>query len=1196
MMIPLGRTSSLGVFASLRAAVRVGCMSNLVSCLLLAVSAANEGSVTVSGTVVDADGKPVPGATIVAAEGPPALRVMVQRAPVAAPQAPEVLASAVSDESGKFDLCIPAEAPEVASQRSRLTVWAYHPDFALAVRLIDRDWPRAGLPLVIGLRRQAAIQVKITDASYRPVAEARVTPLRVAGQLVPEVLATRLAVNTGADGRATLTGVVPAELDTVRIENKASGVQWAGLPADRDKVVLLSLLPVGRLKGRLKADDSRAIARRKVQFATWSVPGEEHAGGGLAEVVTDDEGRFDVAAIASGSLTLEFKEDGLPSPSPVTSTALEGHPPDLPPVYLAEQTTGSEVEAGKTTTLEIPLRRAVQVIQEVREEESHAPIARVRVWIRSGPTSGMTGDTDVSGRLTGYVLPGLKGATLIRIPAPYYDPTGGLRPGTEVAESRQPVPLKVVELARGVPLRGRVVDDNERPLAGAEIAGFSHVPRTVPVHTWSNANGEFTIDAAAPRTPVTLWARHGEATSVQPVSGQAEGEPVKLIVGKEPGISLEGRVIDAAGQPIDAAVARISATDRQFDRWIIDLGYVLFDGTDRIITDADGRFRTPPSLRPSLTYSLQVAAPGMSPTQTEAIEPESWHTTRFADVVLRPAPRLRAVSGRVVDRQGRAVAGAAVLQSGDGPRRTQTATDDEGGFQLGGIYDGPAYLFVRKDGYRLQSVRIGAADKTCRITLRTSDEPAVVMATLPPALPLDEQRELAKSLVESLVPMLSEPVFRQEHRELLWTLARVDPARGLEIADTILTNPVFKSQARHYAALSLALTDLDEALVVIALIDQPALRVQTCAFACDELSDGPSEQRIKLLDEALIHARTEPDPGLRARELGQIAVRLLDLGQRERGVALLREGQALAESLPAPNETNLQLTAARGTFAGMLARIDGPAALPLIEGFSGDMLNRFRTDMARGLADHDPVEAERFFRLIDPAGLFFAMRLAPVARMAAADAERAARLARGYRDPCEQAFALGMVAHGLAANDRAAAARLLEEAYELLDGAGQLGVPQNSRLDAALTAAALLPVAEKTDPALVEGYFWRSLSLREPWAMPSEPQLIREMRLAGLAAMIARYDRSIARDLLAPLTGRVGLHMIALAVIDPRWAAELVQAMPEVSAPPGNNPKLIAARRLAEWLGRPRRGFEGIWERVYRACLLRDPDTIDDVW
>lgn len=471
------------------------------------------------------------------------------------------------------------------------------------------------------------------------------------------------------------------------------------------------------------------------------------------------------------------------------------------------------------------------------------------------------------------------------------------------------------------------------------------------------------------------------------------------------------------------------------------------------------------------------------------------------------------------------------------------------------------------------------------------------MATLPPALPLEEQRELGISLIEPSLPMLRDPVPNIEHREFLRAVARLDPAKALELANG-LAEGFFPSQAREAAARSLIWTDFDEGLAVMAGLDPPWNAVQACVFACDELIDRPREQRVKLLDVALPHALTEPDPGYRARELGRIAVRWLDLGERERGVELLRVGQALAESLPAPTEANLGQTGQAGLFAGLLARIDGPAALKLIEGFSERPLNNFRTEVARGLADHDPAEAERLWRSIESPQVYYWMRLAPLQRMAVADAQRAARLARTFVDPCERSFALGTVAHGLAAKDRAAAAQLLEEAYDVLDDARPLGPAQFPR-DPALTAAALLPVVEKFDPALVEGYFWRALSLREPWPAAGESARIYDMLLTDLATMIARYDREIARDLLAPLVGRLrqpSSCMMGLAVADPHWAAELVQALGDSSAPLAKNPQQIAARALAAWLALPPRGYWGLWESVYRRCYLRDLDTMDDLW
>ncbi|HEX7378448.1 MAG TPA: carboxypeptidase-like regulatory domain-containing protein, partial [Pirellulales bacterium] len=846
--------------------------------LLLAAMQASEPATTLtstlSGTVVAADGKPVAGAIVVIAAGEPVRRSVVRAASAAAPQPPEVLAKATSDATGKFSISLPDETPESPLQRTRLTVWAHHVDSSLAVRLIDRDWPKAGLPLSLRLPLAATVRFKVTDAGYRSAAHAQIAPLRVAGQLVPEIVSARLTARTDAEGKATLTGLVPSELETVRVESGASGAQWAGLPADRGKIVLVSLAPVGQLRGRLTADEPRAIARKRLRFATWQVPGDEHSGGGLAAATTDDEGRFEVPPLAAGSLTFEILEDGLPSPSRFNSTGDQRDPASEPSsaVYLTAQATGPAIEAGETTTFDIPLRRAVRVTQQVIEAENHAPVAGVGVWIRTGITAGMICETDASGHLTGYALPGLVSSRLLRFPASYHDLKGGRSSGTEVAESATPVSLKALELARGAPLHGRVVDENQRPLAGAEITGFgaSVGDLTVRVHGWSNAQGEFTLDGVPEQATVSLWARLGELTSVQPVLAGPQGAAATLIVGNEPGVSLDGRVVDAAGQPIAGAIVRV-CTQRVAAAVINnDLGPVLFGASDRLITDLEGRFRTPPSCRPNATYWLEVEAPGMISARSSTIEPDSWHTTHFDDVELRAMPRLRAVSGRVVDGQGNAVAAVEICQSGDGPRRTRATTHTDGRFQLNGVYDGPAYLFARKLGFRLQGVRIAAADKTCLITMRQSDEPPLALTTLPPAMPPDERRALARELVEPLVPMLSQPVLGREHKELLRIVARANPIKGLELADTVLGDPEFKSIARQYAALSLLTIDFEEALVIIALLD-PQWRAETCVQGYYELIDAPLERKIRLLDEALIHARSQVDPGQRAYELGRIA-------------------------------------------------------------------------------------------------------------------------------------------------------------------------------------------------------------------------------------------------------------------------------------------------------------------------------------
>ena len=94
-------------------------------------------------------------------------------------------------------------------------------------------------------------------------------------------------------------------------------------------------------------------------------------------------------------------------------------------------------------------------------------------------------------------------------------------------------------------------------------------------------------------------------------------------------------------------------------------------------------------------YRAEVAARGMLPATTEYVNPGARKGATFGDIVLQRLPEVRALAGRVVDGSGRPVAGLRVFQTGDGPRRTETTTDEQGRFRLSGLYAGPAILLVK---------------------------------------------------------------------------------------------------------------------------------------------------------------------------------------------------------------------------------------------------------------------------------------------------------------------------------------------------------------------------------------------------------------------------------------------------------------------------------------------------------------------
>ncbi|HVX14986.1 MAG TPA: carboxypeptidase-like regulatory domain-containing protein [Pirellulales bacterium] len=1166
-------------------------MLPLVLSLIWSASVAVAGpAVQLVGSVVDAEGKPVAAATIVVAEGPSAVQFVGRTSRVHVLEPLDALATTVSDRSGKFTLPLLDEAAEVPWRRSRFTVWAQHSDFALSVRLVDRDWPRAGLPFNVALPKTASVKVKIVDAAYRPVAGARVIPFRIAGHYVPVQIADRMATTTDARGLAMLAGIRQVDLEAMRVETQSLGVQWLGVSnRDRNPINLVTLAPVGRLSGRLIADDPRAVRRRRLRFATWQIPGDDRAGGGLAEVVTDDAGAFDVPALAAGNLTFDLEVGG-------------------DPVHLCPQSNGPQIDPDETTTFEIPLRRAVRVIQEVRDRDDDRPIAGARVSLFRGLLAGVHGDTDRSGRVELDVLHDELRPRLVRIPAPYYDP-GGASPRQEISPDAESVLFEIMRLPRGTSINGCVVDEHGQRVSGAEVVGFWKSPNNTAhlVRGWSNADGEFTIDGIPSQTQVMLWTNHANGASVEPVLSFPGGERVTLTIDGKSNVSLEGRVVDAGGQPVAGAFVRIWAEQRVSVGRTEDATSLLFDGDDRLATDAQGAFRTPHSLRPDARYSLEVEAPGMLSSQTEAVEPREWQTSHFADVVLRAAPRLRVVTGRVVDRQGRAVAGATVRQSGDGPRRTKTTTDEGGNFRIGGVYDDPAILVAQKDGFRIHTARVAPTDKTCDLVLAGSGDAATPMHALPALLSPEELRTLVMSLIEPSFSMLRDAVQTAAHRDLLTTIAQVEPATALEMLETVKPG-LFRQIAKETAALALVASDLDEARSVIAGLDTPDHRAHLNLRVVELLSDAPTKRNI-LLEEALRQARAEPDAGFKANLLGQIAVRWLRLGDRDRGTKLMREGHALAESLPAPTANNQRdlSTRQRVRFAGWLAHVDGEAAIRLLDGFNDQPnCDRYRTDVAAALATHDPTAAERILQTIASADGHARATWRVVGRMAAAEPRRALRLAREVSDPSDRAFALGHVACVLAAADRTESERVLEEAYQTLEHASQLGPASFGWTRTALTAAALVRLAEGVDPALVEDCLCRAIALREPRSGVGDATWNRASALGPLAALMARYDRGLARDLIAPLAHRLRealaegsgnsyltarLVLMAMAATDPRWAAELVQALPD-GPQPLTSPRQIAARILAAWLAMPPRDF---WDRVHSYCNLSDPDARDDI-
>jgi hypothetical protein len=1148
----------------------VGWASLVLVVLTQAAPATGPGVHPLVGTVVDSGGRPIGGVEVWLASGsdPAVARPLIGwelwSTAAGPPEGQEVpvLARCRSDAEGRFRIDVPAEVA-LSQEPVPVALWAYRPGARAAWRRLDWVVPGPEGPVRLVLEPPAGTTVRVLGPDRRPVDHARLAVTALAHLAVPDELAGRLEARTDRDGEAVIPAFAAEEITSVRVAAPRLGMQ-RGRPSrpDAEGIRTVTLEPAGRVAGRLVGDDGRPVAGLAVRATAYPEGIDLGRMVGTAEVASDAAGRFDIPALAAGRLVLTL-----------------GFRPGEPPAYRGQPPVNQVVEAGRTANVEIALRRAVLVRGLVRERGTGAPIPGVRPVLNPARGGDASAVSDAEGRFAGFTLGNQPYGFLYGAPRPYVIPTDAPEAvGHLLPPGATEYTLPPIELARGAAVRGVVVDEAERPVTAALVRASWEPPGGLlqSLTAQTDGKGEFRLEGVDPLADLRLTASCRGASTGAATPARADAErPVTLRISPAHTTPLAGRVVDAAGRPIEGASVRISwsrTRNAQGRVWRRDP--VRFDGPEDLVTDAEGRFRTPYGLPRDVEYQAQVRGAGRLPGQTEWIRPGDGREATFPDAVLR---RLRVVTGRVVDGQGRPVGGVTVLQSGDGPMRTRAVTDEHGRVRIGGLVEDRAFLFARKEGFRFQGRPIDGADEVELVLTRVDEPPAVTLRTIPGALPKEEEIALARRLLAPYAERVAARGDDGQKYRVLSKLALADPARVLELAETTkFSVPFFNDLLRAAVAQGLAQESPEEAASVAETIQDPSTRVWAYTEISDRVPASDRARRGALLDRAHLQVKTIEDPGGKLRALGRVADRWLDLGVSDRAAAPLREGQAIAREVPATDFD-------RVTLAEALARVDLPAALALIDRVRADIGRTDRLDrqyvfdraygeIAYRLAAPDPAEAERVLGLIrDPVRRDGYLAAAGV-RIAPQDLARAERLAARIVDPLPRAYALGMTARALASTDRAAATRLIGAAFDGLDEHRD-SLWTNS--DASCVAAALLPAVEQIDPALLNEFLWRAVALRPP--RPDERGEDGAGRSdAELALNLARYDHATATALLGPTLPRLRsaetetsiptFVAMAQALIDPRRAVALVEGLTEDPALGRDQPKDAARVAVAEIL------------------------------
>jgi hypothetical protein len=1061
--------------------------------------------------------------------------------------APRVLARGSADPQGRFRLVLDDEP----SSHDRPTLWVIRPGLLVARRPIDRD-ATAG-PVAIQLEALAKNPIEVTGPDGRPVANARVRPTTLLADplAIPRPIADVASGTTGPDGRVELSSFRPEELTGVEVEANGFGTQPRafrgpdGLADLGTKAVVL--LPAGRVTGRVQADDPEAAKGLTVEV-TSSVGGRGGLDVGSAEVVTDEAGRFEIPAIAAGHLLVRAR------PRPDS--------PDLPGRPIRRR-----LEAGKSIDLGLTLKRGVKVFGMVVEEDGGWPVAGA-----VSPVEPVAVRTDAEGRYEAFVPPGLVSTRLLGVPRPYVGLPAffGPRP-VVVPPAIAGFELPRIEVERGAEVRGWVVNEDERPVAGAKVVaswtlfdGRTRAPMTAS--TMTRVDGSFLIGPLDPDASVQLEASSEGFSTPEPVTTRpSEGRPARVAVAAADDQAPVGRVVDEAGQPVVGASVRIWATAGPAE----GASLVAFDGRGELRTDAEGRFRGPKRLGPARQYRALAVLDGRIPARTRAVQGDGTGTLTFPDLVLRREHRRIPVEGRVVDRRGEPVSGARVRASGEVVTSDGVASGPDGRFRIEAVADSEGFLFVQHAGHRFLGRAIEPARGPFELTLTRLDEPpgpALQARTLPP-----DGLALARQLLQPYADRVWNQGDAATRIRVLERLASLDPdqVRTLldqgEIGDLDLADHL-----RHAVSTALA-KRLEEATPVVEAIRDPEWRSLARLEQVDARPDRPLGTRLDDVDRALQDARTIRDPSRRVVAQARVACRWVELGRSDRARRLLRTLRPMAEELACGTLG----ACARSEVVSCLSRVEPLEALALAEDLIDPATyDHCRLEIALALAGRDAVAGARLVEELRDARSL-ARALPRLCHAYALDAPEAARrwVARVERDdPGLAAYAVGMMGLGTLPRDRAGALGLLTEAFDRLERLASVGTtPPGSIRDPASIAAALLPAVERVDPSRLAEFFWRAVSFPGPRTGP-------RVRLdAERVLFLARYDRDVAETLFEPLLAKASSvaeadfppFLAAARVLDPKLGPRIVAELPDAPDTSFTQPKNEATLILAGLLARP---------------------------
>ncbi|HTD53111.1 MAG TPA: carboxypeptidase-like regulatory domain-containing protein, partial [Thermoanaerobaculia bacterium] len=534
------------------------------------------------------------------------------------------------------------------------------------------------------LKRGGTIKGLVLDSSGSPVAGAIV----VAGDLAAE---------SDAAGRYQISGVAPGarHIQTIWKEDFAARMDGVRVKAGEDVEVTLKLSRAASLSGSVVEEKTK----RPISGARVSILGAAARpfGAGTAErsAYTDARGRFRVGGLAGRPYLVEANKEGyLPASLPNVATSV-----------------------AKAGTANLALRRAASVAGKV-VDEAGLPVSGAHVAVvqdlnfrnfrargLAGAASALMGRGAVTGSNGSFRLRNVVPGHNLELEANKSGFATARQPGVTLKPGDAMQGVSFV-LKKGLQARGRVVDSQGQPVAGAELQlalresgaramraqiRLMGIDREKP-DAVSAADGSFLVGGLAPGQYAATVSRQGFARkSVPSLEVKAGAENVWPPIALAPGIALAGVVRDSAGQAIPGAQILALETGSG--------GRPL-----GAASGPDGRFRLD-GLTAERPVILNVSADGYASAQKEVTPP-----AEDIAIALKSSGSIR---GRVEDADAKTPVSDFVVgtrAAGGGGRFVMQLTgrgggdkpihSEDGAFELGDVPPGKWTVHVTAQGYR----------------------------------------------------------------------------------------------------------------------------------------------------------------------------------------------------------------------------------------------------------------------------------------------------------------------------------------------------------------------------------------------------------------------------------------------------------------------------------------------------------------